>query len=71
VWKYDVKLHNRILRSTIFVNLEDRQLVTGTSDDQDRALILKNTHLEGANFSYANLEKANLRNAHIHKRQFD
>jgi uncharacterized protein YjbI with pentapeptide repeats len=65
VWKYDAKLHNRILRSTIFVNLEDRQLATGTSDDQDRALILKNTHLEGANFSYANLEKANLTNAHI------
>jgi hypothetical protein len=50
VWKDDVKLHNRILRSMIFVNLEDRQLVTGISDEQDHMLILKNTHLEGANF---------------------
>jgi uncharacterized protein YjbI with pentapeptide repeats len=65
VWETDVKLHNKILRSMIFVNLEDRQLVAGISDEQDHSLILKNTHFEGANLSFANLKKVNLRDAHI------
>jgi uncharacterized protein YjbI with pentapeptide repeats len=65
VWKTDAGLHDRLLRSSIFVNLMDRQLVTENIDERGNSLILKKTHFEGANFSFSDLTKVNLRKSYL------